>query len=707
MISVVIHWEWTGNFSILTSSDWLYQGPETLKEFFSFPSIWSSITSFGDINFGISFTPFLILYSILSHWNVSYALSERIVFLWPILIAFPLCSYIFLKKNIGNSLAAIIGSFVYCYNTYFSVIKTGHLTLLVAYAFIPLVLLYFQKTLEKKQMRYAVLTGILGFIVSFYEFRAFYILCLVLFLYFLFYIFFVEKIRSLNSVSKIFFFAGMPIIIVILLNVYWLIPLARTGTLVTNPFFNRSLFGNEFLNISYAFTLFHPFWTGTKTAIFEVQPIPFYFWLIPLFAFLGLYFNRKSKIVLFFGIITLVGIFLTKQVGEPFSYIYPWLYNNFPGFNAFREASKFYLLIALGYSVLIAAFIDWLWNNWTKGKAKVNGKYFLTILIAGLFLWNMKPIITGEFETLFTPRRIPKDYIIIKNFILQQPVFSRTYWMPTYSRWNVYTNNHPQISAVNELNGSWNNLMRQEVKMDRYSYGELMLMFMQKPYVNTLLDLSSVRYVIIPIRDSANDDDFFVHYGETREYYIRKLDKLDYLQKINIGTKEVVVYENKEYRPHIYTTSSKETIYKKIPYQNVDYEFINPTQYKVTLKNISQPVYVNFSESYNPKWRLRIGAFNWYEVFTKQNYFLPESNHFQNDAKLNSFFIDPEKICKTYSCTINKNGTYDLQGTLFFESQGYLYIGMIISSAAFVTIILYFGYLWINFYIKKNDKKTI
>jgi hypothetical protein len=30
------------------------------------------------------------------------------------------------------------------------------------------------------------------------------------------------------------------------------------------------------------------------------------------------------------------------------------------GFNAFREASKFYVLIALGYAVGIASLVEWL-----------------------------------------------------------------------------------------------------------------------------------------------------------------------------------------------------------------------------------------------------------------------------------------------------------------------------------------------------------
>jgi hypothetical protein len=169
-----------------------------------------------------------------------------------------------------------------------------------------------------------------------------------------------------HSFIKISFLVFLSIIIVFLLNAYWLLAFGKTGTLTVNSFFSRELFGNEFLNINYAFTLFHPFWTGKRTTEFIIQPIPFTFWLIPLVAFIGLFLQRKKKNILFFGMVALVGIFLTKQVGQPFPNLYPWLYTHFPGFNAFREASKFFFIVALGYSVLIAAFIDWMWSKWKQ-----------------------------------------------------------------------------------------------------------------------------------------------------------------------------------------------------------------------------------------------------------------------------------------------------------------------------------------------------
>jgi hypothetical protein len=62
--------------------------------------------------------------------------------------------------------------------------------------------------------------------------------------------------------------------------------------------------------------------------------------------------------VLFFALLFVLGIFVSKHVSEPFGNLYYFLYDRLPGFNAFREASKFYILVVLGYAVGIGALVQ-------------------------------------------------------------------------------------------------------------------------------------------------------------------------------------------------------------------------------------------------------------------------------------------------------------------------------------------------------------
>lgn len=66
-----------------------------------------------------------------------------------------------------------------------------------------------------------------------------------------------------------------------------------------------------------------------------------------------------------------------------------------------------------------------------------------------------------------------------------------------------------------------------------------------------MLDASSIKYIVVPLRDVQNEDDFFQYYGDDRDYYIDALDSASYLQRIDIGASNIVVYENKDFRPHV------------------------------------------------------------------------------------------------------------------------------------------------------------
>ena len=60
-----------------------------------------------------------------------------------------------------------------------------------------------------------------------------------------------------------------------------------------------------------------------------------------------------KKQIRFFLILSLLGVFLAKGSNEPFGQIYIWLFEHIPGFVMFRDPTKWYMLIAVSYSVLI------------------------------------------------------------------------------------------------------------------------------------------------------------------------------------------------------------------------------------------------------------------------------------------------------------------------------------------------------------------
>lgn len=689
LISLVVYHIWFFNFKVLASGDWVFFYDKTLTSLrFYYFSLWLG-DSFGRILFDVGQAPTWAMYGILARYlGMNYALAERVIHFWPAAIFTPFFSFLFLKKLFTSKMAIFIGVLVYSFNTYFLVLQTGILTLMVAFAFAPLIILMFMNTLNTLKLKFALVTGLLLGITGAYEPRALYVIVWVIFIYLLYYLLFLKTDKQ--KIISLLIYSAIPIIITFLLNFYWIIGLTKLSISGFDIPLGRQLFGNEFLNILYAMTLFHPFWTGGNLAIFNVQQIPLIFWAIPISAILGIFLNRKNKNIIFFAIISLIGIFLTKQAASPFSYVYGFLYNFLPGFNAFREASKFYFLIALGYSVLIGAFVDWVCSSFVNNKIKIILKYCILIVLISIFLWNTKPLITGDIGTLFVTRSIPNDYVIAEKFLINKDGYFRTMWFPTNSKWTFYTNEKPAISSMDAIYRQWANLDKAE-NLDKgvITQGSHVIDFMNKNNSKNLLDISSIKYVFVPIEDKANDGNPFVYYGESRKFYINQLDKIKYLQKIDIGTKELAVYENLGSKPHIYITKKLETISKTQKYKSVDSLFINPTEYKIIVKNVNEPFYLNFSESFNPGWKLYLGDFKWYKVLLNKQDSITDKNHIQNDATLNSYFIDPRLVCNTNLCKVNKDGTFDIYMTLYFAPQSYMNFGLIISISAIIIILCF------------------
>ena len=673
---------WLFSSGILSHGDWMLSLPNYSKSLLSVPIIWKSY-AIGSIDLTPPFYIFLLLEGILSNLGLSYGYIERITFFWPIAILTIPISYFFIKYLVQNRLAALVGALVYAYNTYFFIIQTGHLTLMVGFALAPLVIVLFMQSLEKKSLQHALLCGLVTFVISFYEFRAFYLVTLIALSYYLYFIFSLSTEKAFMTIKKTFLYAVIPLIIVGVFNIYWILPYMFATVSIEGAVFNRALFGKEFFDINTAFTAFHPFWTGGKYFPFITQPIPFYFFLTPLLAFTGLYLNRKNKKILFFGLLTLVGIFLAKQNNVPFPDVYMWLYLYFPGFGAFREASKFYFIIALGYSVLMGALISWVWAHWNNGIYQ-KLKYGVVIFVVLLNIWNLKPLVTGSFDTLFVTRTMPTEYESFNSYIDSQNTFFRTLWLPSDSRWGSNTDLHPRVGAANMASGIWKDV---DKSGDYPSLGEKFIAFYALPESAQLLNVTSIKYIIIPKIDKANDDNFFELFGKDRSEYIKTLDKVSHLKKVDDYNGSIIVYENTSVKPHLYTTEIPESITKDIEYKGVTSEKITNAQYHIKIENITKPFYLHFADSYHPDWRLRVGDFNWLDVLGDKKYFMPANIHTKNNAKLNSYFIDPKTLDGGKVIT-NKDGSITLNMTLYFVPQTYTYIGTMISAVSFVSVII-------------------
>ncbi len=113
---------------------------------------------------------------------------------------------------------------------------------------------------------------------------------------------------------------------------------------------------------------------------------------------------------------------------------------------------------------------------------------------------------------------------------------------------------------------------------------------------------------------------------------------------------------------------------------------INTEKYQVSIQNAKNVFPFVFIESFHPDWKLYLG--NKIGFFSKP---IDEKYHQLANGFVNSWIIDPIKICSTSSCQHNPDGSYNLEFTVEFSQQKFLNLMFIIAgliftiSAIFVT----------------------
>lgn len=587
ILSLIIHFRWINIHGIITHGDWFPINVQSATSFIELPAAWS-FQGLGSVS--LSNSSYLLIVSLA--WLtkiISYPAAEKLLILIPVTLFGILSTYMLFSYMFKSKLAIVTAVLIYNFNTYFLMLQTGHLTLALAFSFAPLVILLYQKTLDSQDKFWAIACGLSGFILGVFEFRALYLTLLICALYLIYFI--LLSTAKIMIRIRLTLLGLLPVVIILLLNLYWLVPSFSTGSISSNQFFSRDLFGQQFSQITYALNLYHPFWTNSKFETFHLQQIPIYAWIGPILFSASIFLLRKYKLSMFYALLAVIGIFLVKHLNPPFGGIYQWLYNYFPGFNAFRESSKFYFLIMLGYAGSIGTLIEYSHVGF-HGRLK---KYFTPILVLVTvipFLFNSKPLINGEIGTLFIERSMPHDYQILNNYLESQPMFFRTIWVPTQSRWGAYSNDHPIISIVNLIYSYSEYLYSEPPKS--VEIGDQIIALVKDDNFQTILDMARVKYVIVPIRDTENDDDFFINYGNDRASFVNSLTQVPFLKQIDLGLDQLLVFEN--------TSIADAGIISVSGSNDSNVKTTNPTNYDVSFKSNEYPVDVNLYQSFNRGW---------------------------------------------------------------------------------------------------------
>ncbi len=671
-VTLLTHYVWLNPNSIFAAGDWKYWYKETIIQMWQGVRPWVGWFESGAPNVQLQYFVFHNLWRMLVNIGLFPDLAIRLTVFFPTMILGALAPYYLFKHFTKNRFISFLVALFYSSNTYFLIMQTSNILLGFVNALAPLLLLSFIKSLENNRAKDWLLFSLVFFVGILYEIRIMLLVSFILIIYFVYF--------NLKGLKK--YFANILIsgLMLVLLNAFWLLPtvfsISAKGSI--SQVAGRGVWGEYLFDLPHAFILQHPNWTGSYPPLFFHAPALWYLWIIPLILlvpliFLNKYKDHEKKFVVFFSLLSLIGILLSKEASPPFSGLYQWLYLHLPGFILFREASKFYLFTAVGYSGLLAYFFLLA----SKFKNRIYyGLLVIAVLILSLF--NFKPLIFNEMGWLFTPKQIPKDYRIIAKHFFSDKNYYRSLSIPSVSRWLPVSLEHPSLGVTDLIQTNWKNFVKFK-DMSGMPYKEDMMYIFDTSKADLLLDLASVKYLIVPLNNDQNEDDLFSFRRLTREYFIKGLDRQKYLKKIDWGMKNIQVYENLNPRPHIYITFVPENPDNNVYFQEIDWNMINSSRYFLHIKRVTDSFYINFSENYSSEWKLLSDG--------KE---ISGINHFQNKIGLNSFYMDLKKIChKDNVCHENNDGSYDLSLTLLFMPEKYFEMGIIISILSFIALLIF------------------
>lgn len=407
-------------------------------------------------------------------------------------------------------------SLFYIFNTFFLLLLDGgQLALSLAYSIFPLSIYFFLRLFEKTNFRNRINFSLSVLTISISDIRIIFLLFIVCLIWLLFKFFLSRSINEIIAIAKeAFFSAVFTMVIIFGFHAYWITPSLFVKSLQLPQTYER-VSQIDFLSFStllHSLTLSQPHWY--KNIFGKISEVSFEFLLIPALVFAALALVKKNIHVGFWAIIAILGIFLSKGSNPPFTQIYYFLFSNIPGFSLFRDPAKFYFLICISYTILIAFSLQ------AIGKfIKLAPLLFIIILI-----WMMRPLYLGQMSGLFSEPSFQKEYGQLKDVLMEDKDFSRVFWIPNSAPLGYVSPNHPQLEA-SRLAGKRPFSPAISGTYETYNF------LREALYMGEIFDVSGIGYIAYPFIDKQKEP---ADFDKEKYYYtfLNQLSGLPWVSKI-------------------------------------------------------------------------------------------------------------------------------------------------------------------------------
>lgn len=460
--------------------------------------------------------------------------------------------YILLRYLKLNCISSFIGSVFYMSTPIFFnlLIMIGAFGINSVYAFLPLTLYFFLKSInEKSWFKYSILATIS--MISLYPIFGFAI-TMVLLIPFSIFLFLQDNDKRARI--KIY---CRPIItmavLFILLQFFWLI-LFFDGSNPLNEMRPQN-WGNEMYTITQSITL-SSFYFNVYQNISSISSFTIFLILILLFASLLII---KNKIVLFFSMII---IFFVWFISTPF-HIYI-IKNNILFFGIFRDISKLLLLIAISYAILLGFFI----NELEKMIGNKTIVIILYIVIMSIIFINNYPFLLGNLGGRDLSTNIfPEGHSKSNSWINEQEGDFKILWLPTGAGYisPFPTNNQTDYNHIVDTFGLFSSkpgiitdIPNRYRLISEFWLSNKLFVINSKHSLTNILGLYNIEYLIL--RKDTKILNWYTNYDaqawgrNTNENLLSNLKNQSGIV-VEKTFDNVIIYKNTNNLPHVYTSS--------------------------------------------------------------------------------------------------------------------------------------------------------
>ncbi len=457
LISVIVHRNWFQDDTLIAGEVTYYPGSYVAGSVGS-PHMWDATKNAGGPSGVYLYRhPFLFMRGLLTRWfgeGVSDLLAYKIPLVAVPVLAMYCLIYFLLKKD---RTACFVGSLFFSLNTYVLHLSRGgqsHGAIAVALA--PLPILFAIKGIKHGDLRYSVAGGLALALQACLTARSAYLTALIIVMYMVLHLCCLAGRRVTHRKHSAFLAVRAVAVILVLtacLHLYWVLPLSvqrgvSAPSSLGQPYW---IYDHNSVTLARAATLFHPWDTLQQENVGPVrlEDVRSLYWLLPVLA-LGAPLLSRRRDIWFIVLIAAAFVFLAKGAHPPLGRLYIWCFKNVPGFQGFRDPSKFFLGVSCMYAVLLGCSVSGICRAVAMaapGRLRYLSKAFLVLSVAGM-LYLVYPHCKDQLVGgTYLPRPMGEDYLEVRDFIRADRGRFRTLWHPLRGTYAFYSPAYPYISG--------------------------------------------------------------------------------------------------------------------------------------------------------------------------------------------------------------------------------------------------------------------